>query len=55
MERKENLYEPVLDFRKQRQQIQIESIRHHELYEKAFLTGDNFSVSEYAMNTTTWD
>ena len=55
MERNENLYEPVIDFRKERQQMQIKNIRHDDLYEKAFLTGEDSGVSEYAMNTSTWD
>jgi len=55
MESKKNLYEPVIKFRKQRPQIQINPIEYKELYEKAFLAGEDPSKSEYALNTTTWD
>ena len=51
----QNLFEPVIDFREARQQMQIETERHHELYEKAFFPGEETSHSDYALNTTTWD
>ena len=55
MDDTQNLYEPVMDFRETRKQMQIEITRHHELYEKAFFPGEETSHSEYALNTTTWD
>ena len=55
MEREQNLYEPVMNFRKHRPQIQVTSAKHKELYEKAFFSADETSKSEYAENTTTWD
>lgn len=55
MERENNLYEPVINFRKQRPQIQIAAVKHKDLYEKAFLSTEETSQSEYVQNTTTWD
>lgn len=55
MERKENLYEPVINFREQRPQIMVTAIEHDSLYEKAFFTEENNSQTDYALNTTTWD
>jgi len=55
MEHKNNLYEPVINFREQRPQIQISYVDHTELYEKAFFPTEEASHTEYALNTTTWD
>lgn len=55
MKCKEDLYEPVLNFRENKPQMQIRTIKHDELYEKAFFTEDNHSGSEYTLNTTAWD
>jgi len=55
MEHRENLYKPATDFRKHRRQMQIKSVEHEELYEKAFLSGEEHDSSEYTFNTTTWD
>lgn len=55
MEKKENLYEPVINFRENRSQIQIKREESTELYEKAFFTEEPHTSSEYALNTTTWD
>ena len=55
MENKKDLYEPVLDFSKNKPQMQTEPITHDELYEKAFLSKEEMSYSEYARNTTAWD
>ena len=55
MERKENLYEPVLDFRKQNPKMQIKKVNNDELYEKAFLKGEEYGISEYGMNNSAWD
>ena len=55
MDNKSDLYEPVVDFRKNRSQIQINPADHHELYEKAFFPAEETSHSEYALNTTSWD
>jgi len=55
MENRENLYEPVMDFRKQRNQMQIKTITSDELYERAFFAGEEPDTSEYTANTTTWD
>ena len=55
MENKKQLYEPVLNFRKNKPQIQIENVTHSDLYEKAFFSKEENSQSEYAQNTATWD
>lgn len=55
MENKKTLYEPVINFREQRPQMQITNIEHDTLYEKAFFADEEKSQSEYAQNTTAWD
>ncbi len=55
MDDKNNLYEPVLNFRENKPQMQTEHTKHDKLYEKAFFPGEETSHSEYALNTTTWD
>ena len=55
MEHKNHLYEPVINFRKHRPEIQITIAEHSELYEKAFLSVEETTQSEYGQNTTTWD
>lgn len=55
METKNNLYEPVLNFRENKPQMQIKPSEHDKLYEKAFFPAEETSHSEYAQNTTTWD
>ena len=55
MNKQNNLYEPILNFRKDKPQLQIKSITLDELYENAFFPKEEKSQSEYAQNTTTWD
>lgn len=55
MEHQKHLYEPILNFRKNKPQMQIKNITHDELYENAFFSEEENSQSEYAQNTTTWD
>jgi hypothetical protein len=55
MNQNEAKYEPVLNFRKNKPQMQTEHVRHEELYEKAFLAKEETSHSEYGQNTTAWD
>ena len=55
MENQKILYEPVLNFRKNKPQMQLKNITHDELYETAFFSEEEKSQSEYAQNTTTWD
>lgn len=55
MEEKQELYEPVVNFREQRPQILVTTVEHDALYEKAFFSGEDLSQTEYAMNTTAWD
>lgn len=55
MKKEQNLYEPAVNFREQRPQMQINDITNNPLYEKAFFSGEDKSQTEYAQNTTTWD
>ena len=55
MDNKNNLYEPVIDFRKDKPQMQMTHTEHDILYEKAFVPREEISHSEYALNTTAWD
>lgn len=55
MKQKEDLYEPIIDFRKNKPKIQIQTITHDELYENAFFSKEENSQSEYAQNTAAWD
>ena len=55
MERQPELYEPVINFRENRPQMQVTHTKHEELYEKAFFPEEETTHSEYALNTTTWD
>lgn len=55
MEYKQEYYEPVLNFRENRPQMQVKHTEQEELYEKAFFPMEEKNHSEYALNTTTWD
>ena len=55
MNQKERLYEPIINFRKDKPQMQIQTITHDKLYENAFFPAEEPSQSEYAQNTTAWD
>lgn len=50
-----DLYEPVVSFKEQRAQMQINAAQHEALYEQAFLSVEDNCRTEYAQNTTTWD
>ena len=55
MKKKDNNYEPVVSFKKQTPEMLLETIKENTLYEKAFLSTEEKSQTEYAQNTTTWD
>lgn len=55
MKQKKDHYEPILNFRKGKPQMQTETDKHDELYKQAFFSSEEISHSEYALNTTTWD
>lgn len=55
MEGTQNLYTPVVSFKKQRSEMQINNTEHNKLYEKAYLSKEDVCQTEYAQNTTTWD
>lgn len=44
-----------IDFKKQTPEVFIGSKKRDLLYEKAFLSREDESESEFAENTTTWD
>ena len=55
MKSNQERYEPIINFRENKPQMQIRHTEHDELYEKAFFPGEETTHSEYALNTTTWD
>jgi len=55
MEKKENLYEPAVNFHEHKSQMLMNTVIHDTLYENAFLGKEDASQTEYAQNTTTWD
>lgn len=55
MKEKENLYEPVVSFKKQTPKMLFDTVTEPTLYEKAYLAAEDKCQTEYAMNTTTWD
>jgi len=55
MKSKQDRYEPVINFRKNRPQMQVKHIQNDKLYEQAFFPEQEKSQSEYSANTTTWD
>jgi len=52
---KEGRYEPVVSFKEQTPKMQCRTREENPLYEKAFLSSEDKSQTEYAQNTTTWD
>ena len=52
---KENDFAPQIDFKEQNPDILLKTEKPDPLYEKAFLSGEEKSKTEYAQNTTTWD
>jgi hypothetical protein len=52
---KENKKTAAVDFKEQIPEMLIGEEKQDALYEKAFLSRDDKSETEYALNTTTWD
>ena len=52
---KENDFAPQIDFKKQTPDVLLKTEKPNSLYEKAFLSREDKSTTEYAQNTTTWD
>ena len=52
---KENDFAPQIDFKEQTPDVLLKTEKPDPLYEKAFLSGEDESKTEYAQNTTTWD
>lgn len=48
-------FAPQTDFKEQTPEIQLKDVKPDPLYEKAFLSREDKSTTEYAQNTTTWD
>ena len=55
MQKKDVCFLPVVDFKEQTPKILLKEETLDPLYEKAFLSRENKSETEYALNTTTWD
>ena len=55
MKRKENMYEPVVSFKEQTPEMLLGTENENPSYEKAFLSTEDMSQTEYAKNTTAWD
>ena len=55
MQKKEIGFVPQMDFKKQTPEVLIKTEKPDPLYEKAFLSREDKSTTEYAQNTTTWD
>ena len=51
----ENKKTAAVDFKEQIPEMLIGEEKQDALYEKAFLSRDDKSETEYALNTTTWD
>ena len=52
---KENDFALQIDFKEKIPEVLLKSEKPDPLYEKAFLSGEDKSKTEYAQNTTTWD
>lgn len=55
MQRKDAGFVFQMDFKEQTPEILLKAEKLNPLYEKAFLSRENKSKTEYAQNTTTWD
>ena len=55
MNKKDAGFVPQADFKEQTPDVLLKTEKQDPLYEKAFLSGEEKSKTEYAQNTTTWD
>lgn len=55
MQKKDISYITNVEFQEQTPEMLIGEVRGNALYEKAFLSREEASKSEFARNTTTWD
>ena len=55
MSKKKVQYVTQIDFKKQTPEVLLKAEKPDPLYEKAFLSREDKSKTEYAQNTTTWD
>ena len=55
MKKKDVGFVPQVDFKEQTPEVLLKNEEPDPLYEKAFLSGEDESKTEYAQNTTTWD
>ena len=55
MKKNENMYEPIVSFKEQTPEMLLDTVEVNPLYEKAYLSTEEKSQTEYAKNTTTWD
>ena len=55
MQKKDECFFQLVDFKEQTPEILLKEEELDPLYVKAFLSRENKSETEYALNTTTWD
>ena len=55
MQKKESGFVLGVDFKEQTPEVLLKNEKPDPLYEKAFLSREDKSTTEYAQNTTTWD
>ena len=53
--KKDTQFVTQVDFNEQTPEVLLKTEKPDPLYEKAFLSGEDKSKTEYAQNTTTWD
>lgn len=55
MQKEKFEFVPQVDFKEQTPEMLLKEVKRNPLYEKAFLSTEEKSKSEFAQNTTTWD
>ena len=55
MKKKDVGFVPQVDFKEQTPEVLLKNEKQDPLYEKAFLSRQDKSTTEYAQNTTTWN
>ena len=55
MQKKESGFVLQIDFKEQTPDVLLKTEKPAPLYEKAFLSREDKSTTEYAQNTTTWE
>ena len=55
MQKNDTGFVPQVDFKEQTPEVLLKNEKPDPLYEKAFLSREDKSTTEYAQNTTTWN